>query len=154
MAELTVTTSYESPIIKTASTALRLTFPVWGIIAPFIGVVGVIALVTALFQHVLDASMLNWLGIPLAYIAVAVFCLLSMRVLSNNSLLLDKNGIRFPVLLRPGNRYVPWTAIRKIDVLNNDASDLAGRKLVFYFANGRPLKLDLGNMKPAEIEQM
>lgn len=155
MAELTVTTSYESPIIKTASTALRLTFPVWGIIAPFIGIVGVIAVTTALMQHMLDASMINWLGIPLAYIAVAVFCLLSMRVLSNNSLLLDKNGIRFPVLLRPGNRYVPWTAIRKIDVMNNgSSSDLTGRKLVFYFANGRPLKLDLGNMKPAEIEQM
>ena len=154
MAELTVTTSYESPLIKTAATALRLTFPVWGVVAPFIGIVGVIALITALVQHVLDSSMVNWLGVPLAYIAVAVFCLLSMRVLSNNSLLLDKNGIRFPVLLRPGNRYVPWTAIRKIDVLNNDASDLAGRKLVFYFAHGRPLKLDLGNMKPTEIEQM
>lgn len=154
MAELTVTTSYESPVIKTASTALRLTFPVWGIVAPFIGIVGVIALVTALFQHVLDASMINWLGVPLSYIALAVCCLLSMRVLSNNSLLLDKNGIRFPILLRPGNRYVPWSAIRKIDVVTNDSTDLAGKKLVFYFANGRPLKLDLGNMKPGEIEQM
>ncbi len=154
MAELTVTTSYESPLTKSATTALRLTFPIWGIIAPFIGFAGLIAIVSAIFQHFLEPAMVNWIGVPLAWIALAVTCLLSMRVLSNNSLLLDKNGIQFPVLLRPGNRYVPWTAIRKIDVLSGTKTDLAAHKLVFYFEHGRPLKLDLANMKPSEIEQV
>ncbi|HEY9679444.1 MAG TPA: protein kinase [Drouetiella sp.] len=154
MAELTVTTSYDSPLTRTASTALRLTFPFWGIVAPFIGVLGVLTMAGALYQHVLDARLLNWIGIPLSWLATAVFCLLTMRLLRQNSLLLDKNGIRFPIFLRPGNRYVPWTSIRKIDVISRGSSELAQQKIAFYFESGSPLVLDLGNMKPAEIEQM
>lgn len=154
MAELTVCASYESRLTKSATSALRLTFPVWGIVAPVVGLVMLIGFIVAFAQHALEASMVSWIGVPIAWIALAVFCLLGMRFLSNNQIMVDKNGIQFPVLLRPGNRYVPWRAIRRVEVRNGAQKDLSAKSLVFYLAHGAPVKLHLGNMKRSEIEQL
>jgi len=157
MAELTVSAHYETNVTKSATSLLKLTFPVWGVIAPIVGGVTLFVLVTSLFSHsaAYGGPLFGFFGMAFAYLVLSAFCLLAMRILMKNQMLLDKNGIQFPILVRmASSRYVPWASIRKIDVLNAMNDQFLNKSLIFYLDRGRPLRLSLKNMQPTEVEQL
>lgn len=156
MAELSVSARYETPLAKAASSMLRLGFPVWGLVAPIVGLILLIGLIVAAVTVPTSISSVStWIGVPIAWLAVAMACLMAMRIFSHNTILIDKTGIVFPLLIRAGHaRYTPWSSIRKVDILNESADQISKKTLVFYFNRGAPIKLSLNQMQPSEIEQM
>jgi len=151
MAELSVSASYESRLTRIGAALLSLTFPIWGIFAPLFAAIILFSLATSIIPSS-GPGFAVWLGVPIAWICVAIFSLLAMRALSRNRLLLDKTGIQFPFFLKPLRSCIPWTFIRRVEI--REGKSQADKAILIYVAKGKPLKLKIKNMKPADLEQV
>lgn len=156
MAELTVTVQYESKPANYLLSLLKVTFPLWGLVAPLIAVFATVVTVGALLSDpvssLMGQHMVEALGLICGCLAVSSLSLFTMRYLSRNRLIVDKGGVQFPFRLI--GAFSPWTAIAKIDILSkSDGPGLSNKFLVFY-TRGGTRHLPLSTMKPAEVEQL
>lgn len=162
MAELAVRAKYEGQGVGVARLALRLSFPIWGIVFPIISVVGFFAMIYA------ATTQPEWMLSPYAPSAIcflfscsalAMLGLTLTRVLSSNYLIVDKSGIRLPVLpeqLHNSIKYFTWSQIARLDVFAADKQkqDWKSRALVLYKTKGRPIRLSLNRISAQELEQI
>lgn len=155
MAELSVSANYDSKVVKTARAALSVTFPLWGIVAPIIGIGMSIILIAGIISgHTTSASELIWAAVPIAWLAVGVFGLLAMRLLKRNRLFIDKTGIQFPFFLKPVHSTVPWAAIKRAEIRSEIGTKADNKTLLIYLDHGSPVKVKLSNLKANDVEQV
>lgn len=159
MPELAVRTRYDSRSLAGVRAALKYTFPVWGILCGAIAAIGIVIFVFSLFvygtnlTHVLEGT-----SLVVSCLAIMLSGLALTRVLSHRDLIVDKNGITFPVLadqLELSLRFVPWSQITSLDVLGADHKE-TNQRIVTIHRKGkkRPVKLAVSNFDKGELEQM
>lgn len=161
MAELTVTAQYESKPRAAALAALRVTFPVWGLVAPitfavcFAMVIGffVAGQVTTMFN---DTQTAAFFGVMLTSLLAPCLGLIATKALSDDKIVIDKNGVLLPFVLsmQTGKRYVPWAKVRRIETFPNDESDWRRKKLVFFIDGSNKLSIPLGNLSTDALAQI
>lgn len=166
MPEIVVRAKYEDLPQRSLLVFLRATFPIWGVIFPMIFLIILGVWIYTIREYILGGTFWtdSWyaifqaIGYSLCFMAVPAGALATIRLLSKNSLVLEKSGIIFPLetsqLLRYP-RFLPWSRIRKIQAVSPDlSSDWKDRSLVFYRSDGKPTKLSLRNYQGAEVEQI
>ncbi len=160
MAELSVRAKYEGPGVVATRSALRLMFPIWGIVFPLISVIGFGGSL-----YILCTQPLLWATPQTPQVfaflftcsAIALLGLALTRLVNSNYVVVDKTGIRLPVLPdQPGNsmRYYTWWQITKVDIINAANQDWRKRCLVLYKTKGQPILLKLSQIGAQELEQM
>jgi serine/threonine-protein kinase len=162
MAELAVRAKYESTGVPVVRTLLKGTFPVWGLAFPIMTAIGL-----ALFLIMLVEKGLN-LGSSSSDVLKAVWVLISCsaasmvgltltRLFNKNELIVDKSGIRFPIMpdqLGASLKYFNWDSIQRFDVSNAD-QPIESRDLYIFTANSpKPITLQLKKLNPDETEQI
>lgn len=168
MPEIVVRAKHEDIPQKWTRNFLRITFPIWGAIFPllFLGCLSFWAY--AIYQVANHTSMgveiakhlaesIPFLGYTLGFLAVPIGALSTMRLLSKNSLVLEKHGIIFPIETKRFRlqRYLPWKKIGKIQAYTAKTdSDWRSRQLVFHKVDGKSDRLDLKNYESSELEQI
>ncbi len=161
MAELTVTAQYESKPRAVALAALRVTFPVWGLVAPitfaicFAMVIGflVAGQMTTMFN---DTQTAAFFGLMLTSLLAPCLGLIATKALSDDKIVIDKNGVLLPFVLymQTGKRYLPWAKVLRLETFPNDQSDWRRRKLVFFIDGSQKLKIPLSNLSTDALAQI
>ena len=111
MAELVVKVQYASKMRSGFLWALRLLFPLWGIVGPIAAVIGIFTLFSVARSQASEYTttfFLQALGVVLGGLVVPAICLLATRTLSLDCIVADKNGLQLPLNLRNLRRYWPW----------------------------------------------
>ncbi len=158
MADLTVRIEYKSPARDLSLAALNLTFPVWGLILPLVAA-GL--LIQCLFFLLHPGTQLahQWLTFAgmIGCFFTSLGCLTLRWQLSRNSLYIDNNGIKIPLLsenLLSGSGFIPWSTISKVRIFPTSESNWQKRSLLFFRENKKPLRLNLNRLKPEALEQL
>lgn len=157
MAELVVKAHYDSKLRVTMLAALRMTFPIWGILCPVIAA-GIVCFALASLRWISSwdaVSIYASYSIVLASLFSFISGLIGTRWLSMDSIVADKNGLQFPFLSAGyGARlYKPWQSIRKVAVTPSTA-DWKQQTLLFYGKKGGPMSLSLARLQERELEQL
>ncbi len=158
MADLTVRIEYKSPARDFALAALNLTFPIWGVVLPFLAVG---ALIQCLYFLIAPTSYFSnrWLAfaICIGSFFMALGCLTLRWQLTRNSLFIDNNGIKIPLLSENqlvNGGFIPWSTILKVGIFPADEANWQKRSLVFFRDKKTPLHFNLNRLKPEELEQL
>ncbi len=157
MADLTVRIEYKSPARDLALAALNLTFPVWGLVLPFLSISSFIQCLYFLKYPMSSASQWISFAICLGSLFTALVCLTLRWQLARNSLLVDNNGIKIPLLSENhliGSGFIPWSKITKVRIFPESESNWQKRSLVFFREKKKPLRLNLNRLKPETVEQL
>ncbi len=172
MAEIVIRCKHEDLPQRWSLALLRLSFPIWGIIAPIVLFVFLCCWLSFIYNLMIHSSwavdllskfneLIPLIGYTLCLFAIPAGALCIMRTLTSNNLVLEKNGIIFPIesFRFRYKRYLPWQKVSKIQVLNSsahaqDSSGWAGKRIVFFKTDGKRDKLDLKYYSAAELEQI
>jgi tRNA A-37 threonylcarbamoyl transferase component Bud32 len=163
MADLTVTIEYKSPARDLALAALNMTFPAWGLVLPFLGLVTFVQCLYFLLYSgwITSGSALasQWLIFAgfLGSVFVAMTCLIVRWQLTRNSLLIDNNGIKVPLLSEnylAGGDFIPWSTISKVQIFPANESDWQKRAIIFFREKKEPLRINLNRLTPEALEQL
>jgi tRNA A-37 threonylcarbamoyl transferase component Bud32 len=160
MAELSVRIEYASRTRLMALQAMRMAFPLWGIV-PVLMVIGIIGSVWAnmLTQGSIGPEALRGIvNVTLFAIFVILSSLLAIRVLEKSKLLIDKNGMEMPLeldLLGGSQRYMPWKDVSKVMVAEEgDENNWQKGKLIFFLEGAKTCTLKLKRIEASELEQL
>ncbi len=160
MAELAVKAKYEAGGVSTARAILRLSFPIWGILCPIIAIAGLACGIWTACAYpvtLLTGESFKVMAFLLSCSAVAMTGLTLTRLLAKTDLIVDKNGIRMPILpTQPtiSMKYLNWSQITRIDVAYADKSSWTDRELMIFRRSEGPISMPLGRFDPAETEQI
>lgn len=162
MAELAVRAKYESTGVPAVRAFLKATFPVWGIVCPIVAIIGTIIGFFAFgVYHTVQATQMTEIyklvaGI-MSCLAVAMVGLTTTRQFGKTELIVDKSGIRMPILLDQlgaSTSYYSWSQLKRVDVSYAD-KDWKQRELcLFTTRQSAPIKLSLDKLTPDETEQV
>lgn len=161
MAELAVRAKYESAGVPAIRGILKATFPLWGIILPLISIIGAVcgafALCTGNVSWNYQSEIIKAAALLLSCSAVSMIGLSLTRVFAKTDLIVDKTGMRMPILLdqpQSSMAYYNWAQIAGFDVAHAD-KDWKSRELYIFKKKGsRPISLKLGKLSPDETEQI
>lgn len=161
MAELTVTAQYESKPRAVALAALRVSFPLWGLVAPitfavcFAMVIGflVAGQITSMFNETQSAA---FFGLMLTSLLAPCAGLLFTKALSDDKIVIDRNGILLPFVLsmQTGKRYLPWAKVKRIETFPADQTDWRRKRLVLFTEGAGSLKIPMGNLSQDALAQI
>jgi tRNA A-37 threonylcarbamoyl transferase component Bud32 len=156
MAELTVQIRYPSHVRLALLTALKLTFPFWGIVAPVGSVICFVILITTFtnaYNYPLQAShILRMFGMFVGGLATPACLLMLTRALSNDRIVIDKDNLIMP--WAGTQRTLSWQRLKRISVDPPVAADKKTQRLLLFSDNGQVLPLGLGRIEPGEVEQL
>lgn len=170
MAELSVVTRYESSEVALLKSALKLGFPVWGVIMPVSATFGWCVVVFA----ALSLISFKLTGYPsmgsfeittfivtiwalCTVTVIPLICLMLSRMTEKTDLIIDRSGIQLPLLPNnPGvsGKTLPWSALSRIDVDSGGKGDWQERCLVLFRKKGGPVKIDLFRFSAQDVEKM
>jgi tRNA A-37 threonylcarbamoyl transferase component Bud32 len=159
MAELTVQIRYPSHVRLALLTLLKLTFPLWGVVAPVGSVICFVILINSLTNGSTPYhSSIDWytifrmFGMFVAGLATPASLLMLTRSLSNDRIVIDKDALIMPWA---GNqRILPWNKLKRITVDPPVAADQKAQRLLLFSDDGKTLALGLGRIEQAEVEQL
>lgn len=161
MAELAVRAKYEAPAVNTVAGIIRLGFPLWGIILPLtflIGTVGFIVLMAVVKREsFMPPGVYKGIYVLLSCGALSLIGLLLNRLFTKTELVVDKNGIRFPLMLDQLDaslRYFTWNTIKRFDVSNSDKPLDQRELMIFTSLQSKPISLSLKRLSPDQAEQV
>lgn len=158
MADLTVKIEYKSPARDLSLAALNLTFPVWGLILPIVAT-GMLIQCLFFLLHPGTSLTNQWLAFAgmIGCFFTSLLCLTIRWQLSRNSLYIDNNGVKIPLLSEnflSGSGFIPWSTIAKVRIFPTNEPNWQKRSLLFFRQNKKPLRLNLNRLKPEELEQL
>ncbi|MBI2811256.1 MAG: serine/threonine protein kinase [Candidatus Melainabacteria bacterium] len=154
MADLEITIRYDSAPAKAALTAVVLCLPFWGIMIPaFVIWIGFMLLshnyiLTALLQ----TRPMQLLGFILGLLLITGLGVKTVLNLSDNRIILSKNGIELPFFLGSTfglRRNFAWVAISSAQLVDSEKK----REIVIHTTDGFPIYLDIKCFAPEELEQ-
>jgi tRNA A-37 threonylcarbamoyl transferase component Bud32 len=153
MAELSVRTHFTNSPRTLALTALRITFPVWGVISPIIGISIMVGVYFSIIGSGIGGDTFTALCCGAALLASAIIGLLTIHWLSKDALVIDKAGVTLPFSLIRPNRNLGWAQIKAVQV--NRAQDKSWqRKELALITSGGVSKVQLSHFKPDAIEKI
>lgn len=160
MAELAVKAKYEGSGVALTRNILRLTFPLWGFILPLIAIIGFVVGIYAACSQPLNVIFTDSVYKAVAFLftcsAIGLGGLAATRLIAKNELIVDKSGVRLPLLPnQPMNsmKYITWSNITRLDVIGSN-KEWKQRCLMIYRGKGSTIKLKLDHMNPQELEQV
>lgn len=166
MAEIVVKAKYEDVPQKTLHTMLRLTFPIWGVVFPLLAALAIGGWGVFIYMFFISkaitqlpelGALIIGLGLSMSFFAIPASAMYVMRALNKNFLVLEKNGIIFPIEsynLFNQSRFLPWSKISKISVVADEIQgDWRSRTLFFISKSGKMIKLPLHYYNSDEVEQ-
>jgi tRNA A-37 threonylcarbamoyl transferase component Bud32 len=162
MAELSVKIEYASKARQAALQAMRMAFPLWGIvpILMIIGIAGSVSLKWLTLGNSGGSANAFMLVANVVFCAafIVLTCLLSIRVLEKSKLLIDKNGIEllFELSFTDASlHYLPWKDVIKVMVASEGHdSNWQKKQLVLFLPDSKTCTIKLGRIDPAELEQL
>jgi serine/threonine-protein kinase len=157
MAELALRLQYSSNVRLALLTTLRVTFPLWGIIAPIAAVMSLLIMITSLNNHYsgYDTDFyMKVLGVLLGSTAVSIGSLLSTRALTNDCITADKDGLVMPFAAGLSRPRISWNTLQVAKVTPPVAPDVRQQTLVLIDKKGRAVSLQLSRLQQSEIEQL
>ncbi|MBZ0185136.1 MAG: serine/threonine protein kinase [Candidatus Obscuribacterales bacterium] len=170
MAERSVVTRYESSEVAILKTLLKLSFPVWGLAMPigaalgwaalFIGLLGFLSFKISGYPDMsgaITSGLFESLAAVFVATAIPISCLMLSRLTDKTNLIIDKNGIQLPLLISNpavSGKYIPWTALSRIDIDSSEKSDWKERRLVLFRTSGGPIMIDMFRFAPEDVEKM
>lgn len=154
MADLEITIRYKSRPAKLALGVVVLFLPVWGILIPGI-------LLWLLVMAVLNPNMalqifgsagMQAVGVLMGMLLITVIGVKSVLNLSDNRIVLSKNGMEMPFFI--GNTYglrrnFAWVAITSAQLVDSETK----REIVIHTTDKFPMYLDVKCFDPEELEQ-
>lgn len=154
MADLIVRAQCESRPRKIAEVALNVTFPLWGIASPICAVMLFTRVVFALHEGD-QSKLVQSLACIALCIFYSVFSLLAKRSIATEQILVDKQGIRLPVLI--GNtlnfrKHIAWQDVSLIGSAINLENPAKG-KLLIHGKKGSTMRLPIASLESQFIEQ-
>jgi predicted Ser/Thr protein kinase len=157
MAELIVRAHYESNARAALLAAYRFTFPLWGVVMP-VALIPLTFMLLTIFtgSHSSSTEPLGILaGFSLCTV-VPIIGLISVRLLSNDSLILSQFGLKLPSFSNPlvFNRSIPWENVFKVQILGKSSGPWRRKQLLFYRQSGAPIKIDLSRISAEQLEQI
>jgi len=153
MAELAVRVKYLSPQRAAALALLRLTFPVWGVIAP---IAAVIILIISYFQSLHSALHGEQMNVLLSTLSIGLtfgVSMLALNWLANDAVDIDKDGVKLPYSPVDGNSVLRWQDITMISVTGPDHRAWNKKELVFVTPRATR-HLFLSHMDAADVEKI
>jgi hypothetical protein len=162
MAELAVKAKYESTGVPVVRGFLNATFPLWGIICPGITVIGLVICFFAFgVYHALGSGQqlseaIKFIAAIMSCSAVSMIGLTMTRLFAKTDLIVDKSGIRMPLLLNQlgaSTAYYSWSQLTRLDVAHAE-KEWKYRQLMFFTSRHKPIVLDLEKLTPDEAEQI
>lgn len=160
MAELAVKATYDSPGVPSIRTLLKGTFPIWGLVFPLVTIIGLVLIVGTYIYYPTSrdhADLFKCFFVIMSCCATALIGLTATRVFSKNQLIVDKSGLRMPVMLdQPlaSMQYFNWKNIRRFDVSNADKAMERRELCIFTDRFPQPIKLFVDKLDPSETEQI
>lgn len=153
MAELTVKSECNSQLRDAVDTFLNVTFPVWAILSPIGFCAGIVQLASAIALH--NSVLYTFYGMSAACLTYSLTCILLKRALSNDLMIVDKQGVRLPHCVGPSVnvfRNIPWTSIARVQAVVSP-QDVRSSKLTIVRAKGSAVNLTLKHLQPDFVEQ-
>jgi tRNA A-37 threonylcarbamoyl transferase component Bud32 len=154
MAELTVKSECKSQLRRAADTFLNVTFPVWAVLSPIGFCAAIVQLISAITMH--QRNVYNFYGIAAACLTYSLGCILLKRALSNDMMIVDKQGVRLPHCLGTSInifRNIPWKSISRVQA-TIVSDDVNSSKLTLVREKGRAVSLPLKHLQPDFVEQL
>jgi tRNA A-37 threonylcarbamoyl transferase component Bud32 len=152
MAELAVRGICKSTLRTALTIALDFAFPIWGIVLPIASVVLFVVSLVCMCT-----------GSPTQYFAhfatclcISITCLLSKRILSDNSITVNQRGILLPLFLGSRivvRRFIPWSRLECITA-SIPNGDLKQAKLDMKRQRGGQCQLPLHLLDLEFVEQL
>ncbi|MBX9571414.1 MAG: serine/threonine protein kinase [Candidatus Obscuribacterales bacterium] len=155
MAELVVRTKTKSSLRNVLDRGLSGTFPLWGIVAPFLALVCIGGVVSYTQQHD-PVRVWEFIYFVLALMSFSVCSLLLKRLASYDSLIVDKQGIKLPVIMGTGltfNSFIAWKSVDSVKAIVS-SSDIGKSYITINRKKGRPVKISLNQLEPDFVEQL
>jgi tRNA A-37 threonylcarbamoyl transferase component Bud32 len=154
MAELVVKAQCNSSLRQMTDTALNITFPIWGVMAPLF-TIGLLFAAIGYVQSNNPEKAMEYL----AYLAVC-FCisfgsLLLKRALAKDIMIVDREGIKLPKLLGTNinvRSYISWQNVQTIEATMH-STDANRSYLTLRRKKGRPVKLSTADLGKDFVEQ-
>ena len=149
MAELAVRAKYESVTVPTVRTLLKATFPIWGIICPAVAIIGTVIVIFGMtvYQSIQAAQISEILkicaGLASAF-AISMIGLTATRLFAKNEIIVDKSGIRLPILPeqpQASTSFYSWSQLTKLDVAFAD-KPWKDRQLLIFNNRHAPIRLE------------
>lgn len=162
MAELAVRAKYESTGVPAVRGLLKATFPLWGIICPIVAVLGLVGCAVAVgLYHSIQPSQMGEIYKILAglfsCLAISLVGLSTTRLFGKTELIVDKSGIRMPLLLdqlQSSTSYYSWSQLSRLDVAHASKEWKDRSLCLFTTRHKHPIQLDLSKLTPDETEQI
>ncbi len=160
MAELAVKAKYEAGGVASARALLRFTFPLWGILCPIVAAIGLACGIWSICTYpttLASEESYKVIAFLLSCSGIAMTGLTLTRLLAKTDLIVDKNGMRLPILPSQPDlsmKYLNWSQIARIDVGHASKSSWKERELMIFRRSKNPISLQLGRLDPTETEQI
>lgn len=154
MADLVVRSQCKSVLRKSVDGLLNLSFPLWGIMSPITLLMLILQIISRYQSYSSQTKVAELLAYCAVCLSFSVSCLLLKRMVSYDTMILDKQGIKLPRLL--GNRinfrtYTPWNDITKI-AAEISTEDPKRSRLAIFKKRGLPLRIPLSQL-PADFTE-
>ncbi|MBS1954197.1 MAG: serine/threonine protein kinase [Cyanobacteria bacterium SZAS-4] len=154
MADLEITVRYNSPPAKLALTLVVLALPFWGIMIPaFVVWIGFMLMSNnSLMVDIFHQRPMQLIGFLLGLLLVTGLGVKAVLNLSDNRIILSKNGLELPFFLGSTlglRRNFSWVAISSAQLVDSEKK----REIVIHTTDGFPMYLDVKCFAPEELEQ-
>jgi serine/threonine protein kinase len=154
MAELVVKTKAKSALRNVLDRGLSVTFPLWGIVAPILALCCIGGVVSYLQQTDFE-KIWEFVEFLLALLSFSVCSLLLKRLVTYDTLTVDKQGLKLPVLMGSNinvKTYIAWKSIDSVQAVVNSA-DIDKSLITISRKKGRTVKIPLNQLEPEFVEQ-
>jgi tRNA A-37 threonylcarbamoyl transferase component Bud32 len=158
MAELVVRLPYRNKTREYALTALKMTFPIWGLIAP-IGV-GVLAVLigSSFLQNphspFVGETISQFFALLNTLLVAFLSGLIATNWLSNDAIVFDSSGLQLPSNLFGQKKGLPWDNVSSIELAYESAKDWRHKELVVTDKRKKRVCLPLEYLAPDQVEQI
>ncbi len=154
MADLEIAIRYNSRPAKLLLGVVVLLLPIWGILIPFLLIWFLVILVASpsLVWQILLNSGMQAVGVITGMLLIVVIGVKSVLNLSDNKIILSKNGIEVPFFLGSTfglRRNFAWIAITSAQLVETEVK----REIVMHTSDGFPMYFDVKCFAPEELEQ-
>ena len=154
MAELVVKTKAKSALRNVLDRGLSVTFPLWGIGSPIVALCCMGAIVSYMQQTDL-IRVWEFVYFLLALLSFSVCSLLLKRLVAYDTLTVDKQGLKLPVLMGSNiniKSYIAWKNVESVKAIVS-SSDVNKSRITINRKKGRPVKIPLNQLEPEFVEQ-
>jgi tRNA A-37 threonylcarbamoyl transferase component Bud32 len=154
VAELVVKSQCNSSLRQITDTALNITFPIWGVIAP-VCTIGLAITSIGFLQAAVPDKAAEFFAYCAVCFCVSFGSLLLKRALMKDLMIVDKEGIRLPKLLGTHvnlSSYVPWQNVQRIEATIN-STDENRSHITLRRLKGGPVRLSTADLGKDFVEQ-